>query len=104
MRQPDEQTSQPDTKQMILKGGQGRSEEQPQGTPNDRTVPKVKKKKKKRNKYKKNKKKFMETLIIKHLSFGRNCAHLAKISSMVQKIMYCLDVKALFHFCERANK
>ena len=46
MRQPDEQTSQPDKKQKILKGGQGRSEEQPQGTPNDRTVPKVKKKKK----------------------------------------------------------
>ena len=48
MRQPDEQTSQPDKKQKILKGGQGRSEEQPQGTPNDRTVPKVKRKKKKK--------------------------------------------------------
>lgn len=46
MHQPDEQTSQPDMKQMILKGGQGRSEEQPQGTPNDRTAPKAKKKKK----------------------------------------------------------
>ena len=48
MHQPDEQTSQPDMKQMILKGGQGRSEEQPQGTPNDRTAPKAKMKKKKK--------------------------------------------------------